>query len=111
MAPTGTFTTRTAEVLVVGGGNAGLCAAHAAAGRGRRTVVLEKGPAEAPGGNSWFTAGAIRIDHGGLDDLVDLVEPDARHACTEVPPYPPDEYAADLARVTDGRNDPALTAV
>jgi tricarballylate dehydrogenase len=104
-------TTFTTDVLVVGGGNAGCCAAHAAAARGRRTVVLEKGPADAPGGNSYYTAGATRIDHGGLDDLLDLVEPDERHARTEVPPYPPASYAADLARVTDGRNDPALTAV
>jgi tricarballylate dehydrogenase len=103
--------TRRADVLVVGGGNAGFSAAHAAAIRGRRTVVLEKGPPEAPGGNSYFTAGATRIAHGGLADLLDLVEPDERHARTEVPPYPPDEYAADLARLTDGRNDPALTAV
>jgi tricarballylate dehydrogenase len=108
-----TFNTRMrgVEVLVVGGGNAGLTAAHAAASRGRRTVVLEKGRPEAPGGNSYFTAGATRIAHRGLADLLDLVEPDERHARTEVPPYPPEEYAADLARLTDGRNDPALTAV
>jgi tricarballylate dehydrogenase len=111
MASDGSPPTRHTEVLVVGGGNAGFSAAHAAAGRGRRTVVLEKGPPEEPGGNSYFTAGATRIAHGGLADLLDLVEPDERHARTEVPPYPPAEYAADLARLTDGRNDPALTAV
>ena len=98
-------------MVVVGGGNAGFAAAHAAAERGRRVVVLEKGAAEVAGGNSYFTAGATRIAHDGLADLLDFVEPDPRHARAVVPPYPRDEYAADLARVTGGRNDPALTAM
>jgi len=99
------------DVVVVGGGNAGFTAAHAATERGRRVVVLEKGPADAAGGNSYFTAGATRIAHDGLDDLLSIVEPDDRHARAVVPPYTSDEYAADLARVTGGRNDPSLTAV
>ena len=98
-------------MVVVGGGNAGFAAAHAAAERGRRVVVLEKGASDVAGGNSYFTAGATRIVHGGLADLLEFVEPDPRHARAVVAPYPRDEYAADLARVTGGRNDPALTAV
>lgn len=100
-----------ADVVVVGGGNAGFSAAHAAAERGRRVVLVEKAPPDAAGGNSFYTAGATRIDHHGLDDLLDIVEPDDRHATTEVPPYTSAEYAADLAKVTGGRNDPELTAV
>jgi tricarballylate dehydrogenase len=99
------------DVIVVGGGNAGFSAAHAAAERGRRTVVLEKAPAATAGGNSYFSAGATRIDHAGPADLVDLVEPDERLPRTEVPPYPPEEYAADLARLSGGRNDSDLTDV
>jgi tricarballylate dehydrogenase len=99
------------DVIVVGGGNAGFCAAHAAAERGRRTVLIEKAPLAEAGGNSFYTAGATRIDHGGLADLLDLVEPDERHARSEVPAYPPADYAADLAAVTGGRNDPELTEV
>jgi tricarballylate dehydrogenase len=99
------------DVIVVGGGNAGFSAAHAAAERGRRTIILEKGTADTAGGNSYYSAGATRIDHAGLDDLMDLVEPDERQVRTEVPPYPASDYAADLARVAGGRNDPALTAV
>ena len=63
------------------------------------------------GGNSYFTAGATRIAHAGLDDLVDFIESDERHARTEVPPYSPDEYLADLNKVTEGRNDPELARV
>ena len=102
---------RHADVVVVGGGNAGYCAAHAAAGRGRNVVILEKAPAAEAGGNSYYTAGATRIDHAGLADLLDFVEPDERHGVTEVPPYSPADYAADLVEVTGGRNDPDLTAV
>lgn len=103
--------TRDADVIVVGGGNAGFSAAHAAAERGRRVLVLERGELGMHGGNSYYTAGATRIAHGGLDDLREILEPDERHARTVVPPYSASEYAADLAKVTDGRNDPALTDV
>ena len=99
------------DVVVVGGGNAGFTAAHAAASRGRSVLLLERGEEAESGGNSWYTAGATRIAHGGLDDLRAIVEPDDRHAVTEVPPYPAEEYATDLAKVTSGRNDPAMTRV
>ncbi|MDQ0921858.1 tricarballylate dehydrogenase [Pseudarthrobacter sp. W1I19] len=99
------------DVIVVGGGNAGFTAAHAAAVRGRKVVLLEKGSEDLAGGNSFYTAGATRIAHDGLPDLADWVEPDERHGRTEVPPYSAEEYAADLAKVTEGRNDPDLTKV
>jgi tricarballylate dehydrogenase len=99
------------DVVVVGGGNAGFAAAHAAAERGRRVLLLEKGARDVAGGNSYFTAGATRVAHGGLEDLLDVIDADPRHDRAVVPPYSPDEYAADLARLTGGRNDPALTAV
>src|SRR5687768_8955791 len=99
------------DVVVVGGGNAGFTAAHAAAVRGRNVVLLEKGGEDMAGGNSFYTAGATRIAHSGLPDLLDWVEADERHSRTEVPPYSTDEYAADLAKVTEGRNDPELTKV
>lgn len=104
-------TTETTDVVVVGGGNAGFTAAHAAAVRGRSVMLLEKGEQDMAGGNSFYTAGATRISHNGLEDLLDFIEPDERHAHTVVPPYSPEEYAADLAKVTEGRNDPALTEV
>src|SRR3954470_3145881 len=99
------------DVIVVGAGNAGFTAAHAAASRGRSVLLLEKGDENTAGGNSYYTAGATRIAHSGLDDLRDVVEPDERHGVTEVPPYSEQQYAADLALVTEGRNDPDLTDV
>ena len=100
-----------ADVLVIGGGNAGFTAAHAAAERGRSVILLEKGTPELSGGNSFYTAGATRIVHGGLEDLRGFIEDDERHPVTEVPPYTAEDYASDLAKVTEGRNDPDLTRV
>jgi len=99
------------DVLVVGGGNAGFTAALAAAENGRSVLLLEKADKDRAGGNSYYTAGATRIPHGGLKDLVDVVEPDERHAVTEVPPYSKEDYLADLEKVSGGRNDPELSRV
>ncbi|WP_099092690.1 FAD-dependent tricarballylate dehydrogenase TcuA [Corynebacterium crudilactis] len=100
-----------ADVVVVGGGNAGFTAALAAATRGRKVILLERGLEEMAGGNSFYTAGATRIPHDGLEDLQDFIEYDERHANTVVPPYSAEEYTADLVKVTEGKNDPALTEV
>lgn len=99
------------DVLVVGGGNAGFAAALAAAERGRKVVLLEKAQEAASGGNSFYTAGATRISHEGLGELIEFVEPDDRHTVTEVPAYTAAEYLADLSKVSEGRNDPDLSKV
>lgn len=105
------MTTSTFDVVVVGGGNAGFAAAHAAAERGRTVLLLERGTEAMAGGNSYYTAGATRINHNGLDDLRDLVEPDDRHEVTEVPAYSSEEYLADLIKVTDGKTDRDMAQV
>lgn len=99
------------DVLVVGGGNAGFAAALAAAERGRKVVLLEKAQEAASGGNSFYTAGATRIAHDGLAELIEFVEPDDRHAVTEVPAYTAADYLADLSKVSEGRNRPELSKV
>lgn len=99
------------DVIVVGGGNAGFSAAHAAAERGRSVLLIERGQPEMAGGNSFYTAGATRINHEGLDDLLDIVDADDRHTVTEVPPYSSEEYLADLIKVTDGKTDRAMAEV
>ena len=61
------------KVVVVGAGNAGLCAALSAREQGASVIVLECAPEEERGGNSRFTAGAIRIAYEGVDDLKKLM--------------------------------------
>ena len=61
------------DVVVVGAGNAALCAAISARGHGARVLVLEKAPEEEKGGNSYFTAGGFRFTHDGLDDVREIV--------------------------------------
>ena len=101
---------RDADVIVVGAGNAGFCAAQAASQAGARVLLLEKAPDEWLGGNSYFTAGAIRTVHGGLEDLLSLVEPieSARVQATQLPDYSPEEFRSDMFRVTEGRADPEM---
>lgn len=100
-----------ADVIVVGGGNAGFAAVHAANERGRKVMLLEAGPKDLAGGNSFYTAGATRITHNGLEDLQSFVENDDRHSITEVPPYTKEDYLGDLEKVTLGKTDPELAAV
>ena len=101
------------DVVVVGGGNAALCAAHAARESGASVAVLEKTPRAEAGGNSYYTAGAFRLAHGGLDDLRPLLDDrdDPRLDLTDLPPYPADAFVADMHRVTAGANDGPMTRV
>jgi tricarballylate dehydrogenase len=96
------------DVVVVGAGNAGLCAALAAAEDGARVVVLEKAAEDEAGGNTYFTAGAFRTAHGGTDDLVPLLHDRVDPERIELAAYSPDDYLEDLQRVTDSRCDAAL---
>lgn len=100
-----------ADVIVVGGGNAGFAAVHAASERGRKVLLLEAGPEGLAGGNSFYTAGATRITHNGLEDLQSFITEDERHSVTEVPPYTKEDYRGDLEKVTLGKTDPELADV
>jgi tricarballylate dehydrogenase len=102
------------DVIVVGGGNAALCAALAARERGARVLLLEKAPESQRGGNSFFTAGGFRFAHQGLDDLRrdildDLSDEEATQV--EVPPYPADTFYDDVMRLSEGLSDADLVDV
>ncbi len=61
------------DVVVVGGGNAALCAAISAHEAGARVLVLERAPRLHRGGNSAYTGGAFRIAYNGTEDLLKLI--------------------------------------
>jgi tricarballylate dehydrogenase len=99
------------DVLVVGAGNAALCAAISAHEGGCRVLVLEKAPEDERGGNSLFTAGGFRFVHSGIDDLRKDVLVDLSPAEVEriaMPPLAKQTFMDDLLRVTDGETDDTL---
>ncbi|HKE64483.1 MAG TPA: FAD-dependent tricarballylate dehydrogenase TcuA [Micromonosporaceae bacterium] len=98
------------HVVVVGGGNAGLCAAVSAAEAGARVTLLERAPEPKRGGNTAFTAGAMRVAYNGVDDIVSLVPDltDDQLRVTDFGRYDETAFFEDLARVTKYRADPEL---
>jgi tricarballylate dehydrogenase len=98
------------DVIVVGGGNAALCAALAAREHANRVLVLERAPEEEAGGNSRFTAGLMRVVYNGVEDLKSVIDLSADEiARTDFGAYTADQFLDDMARVTEYRCDPDLT--
>lgn len=85
---------RTCDLLVVGGGNAALCAAVTARRAGAEVILLESAPEAFRGGNSRHTRD-IRYMHARATEYV-------------TGPYTGDEFWDDLLRVTDGQTDEQL---
>ena len=82
------------DVLVIGGGNAALCAAMTAREAGARVLLLESAPREFRGGNSRHTRNLRYLHDRGNDYLTG--------------PYLEDEFWEDLLRVTGGKTNEAL---
>jgi tricarballylate dehydrogenase len=101
------------DVVVVGGGNAAMCAALAAREAGADVVVLERAPEHARGGNTAFTAGAMRVTYRDLGELREIVRDlsEAELATTDFGTYSPERFFEDMARVTQYRADPDLVEV
>src|SRR4051812_38721305 len=106
-------TRTTYDVVIVGGGNAALCAALSASESVKRVLVLERAPEEESGGNSRFTAGLLRIVYNGVDDLKTLI-PDLSAeeiANTDFGTYTEAQFFDDMGRLTEFRCDPDLTEI
>lgn len=82
------------DVLVLGGGNAGLCAALTARRAGCSVLVVESAPRDFRGGNTRHTRN-LRCMHDAPQDVL-----------TEA--YPEEEYWQDLLKVTGGQTDEKL---
>jgi succinate dehydrogenase/fumarate reductase flavoprotein subunit len=99
------------SVLVIGGGNAGFCAALAASqSSSGRVLLIDECPPSWAGGNTYFTAGAFRTAHAGLDDILHLLSNVDGETATaiDLAPYPEEEFLRDLDRVTRGQYDKDL---
>jgi len=82
------------DVLVIGGGNAALCAALMAREAGASVMLLEAAPRESRGGNSMHTRNLRCMHDAPQDVLVDA--------------YSEEEFWQDLLKVTGGLTDEAL---
>ena len=99
------------HVVVIGGGNAALNAAIAAAESDADVVLLERAPFALRGGNSRFTAGAMRTVYEGVEDLRRLMPEltEDEIARTNFGSYSRERFYDDMGRVTQYRADPDLT--
>ncbi|MEO8509324.1 MAG: FAD-dependent tricarballylate dehydrogenase TcuA, partial [Betaproteobacteria bacterium] len=82
------------DVLVIGGGNAALCAALTAREAGASVLLLESAPRAWRGGNSVHTRN-LRCMHDAPQDLLTGA-------------YPEEEFWQDLLKVTGGQTDERL---
>ena len=82
------------DVLVIGGGNAALCAAIGARRLGASVLVLEGAPKFYRGGNTRHTRN-MRCAHDAATDIL-------------TGPYTEEEFFEDLLRVTGGQTDEEL---
>ena len=82
------------DLLVLGGGNAALCAAITARELGLSVLLVESAPRHFRGGNSRHTRNMRTMHAGPLDVLTQS--------------YPEDEYWEDLLKVTGGLTDERL---
>jgi tricarballylate dehydrogenase len=101
------------DVLVVGAGNAALCAAISAAESGASVRMLEAAAFEERGGNSHFTGGAFRFAFRGVEDLVSVLPALAHEDLANVDfgTYTEEQYFDDLFALTQYRTDPELAEI
>lgn len=95
----------TKQIIIVGSGNAGMSAAIAALERGASVLILEKAEEPLSGGNTKYTAGAMRFCFDGIDSVKRLLrEPDdERLARTDLGSYSESTFLKDLKNFNDGR--------
>ena len=98
------------DVLVVGKGNAALCAALSARDQGARVAMLEAASVDESGGNSRFAGGVMRFAFASVEDLkrvTDLTEEEI--AGSDFGTNTREEYLDKLYQLTSYRTDPDLS--
>ena len=112
MAGRQTKKTMKCDVVVVGGGNAGLVAAIAAKNEGAKVLLIEKGPKESRGGNSRHSWAGFRIPVEDEKDYLPLLEgtklPKGK---IEIGLFSKDEFYNVVMKCSEGLADKRLSEI
>ncbi|MEM7295160.1 MAG: FAD-dependent tricarballylate dehydrogenase TcuA [Pseudomonadota bacterium] len=92
------------QVIVVGSGNAAMSAGIAALEAGVDVLMLEKAAEPLAGGNTKYTAGAMRFAYDASEELIPLLShpEDPRIARTDFGSYTAEKFSADLLGFNEG---------
>ena len=100
------------DVIVVGKGNAALCAALSAHENGAKVLVLEAASEDESGGNSRFAGGVMRFAYESVEDLKRVTElTDEEIANSDFGTNTREEFFDDLYRLTSYRTDADLAEI
>ena len=100
------------DVVVVGKGNAALCAALSARDQGSKVAVLEAAPEEEHGGNSRFAGGVMRFAYETVEDLKRVTDlTDEEIANSDFGTNTREEYLDKLYQLTSYRTDADLSEI
>lgn len=101
------------DVIVVGAGNAALCAALSAQSEGARVLMLEAAPFEERGGNSRFTGGAFRFAFNGVEDLMEVCPSMKTDDLSNIDfgTYTENQFFDDMFELTEYRTDADLCEI
>ncbi|MEL7460013.1 MAG: FAD-dependent tricarballylate dehydrogenase TcuA [Pseudomonadota bacterium] len=93
------------QIIVVGSGNAAMSAGIAALEGGADVLMLEKAGEDLAGGNTKYTAGAMRFAYDASEDLLPLLSApdDPRIPRTDFGSYTQAKFADDLLGFNEGR--------
>ena len=98
------------DVIVVGKGNAALCAALAAHDQGARVAVLEAASEDESGGNSRFAGGVMRFAYETVEDLTKITDITLEEiANTDFGTNTREEFLDKIYQLTAYRTDPDLS--
>ncbi len=101
------------DVVVVGGGNAGMSAALSARQNGANVLILERAPYPKRGGNTLFTGAGFRFAYDSSDDIRSIVPDlsDAEMAQCDFGAYSESHFFDDIAQISQYRSNPDLAAL
>ena len=93
------------KIIIVGSGNAALTAGIAALEKGADVTIYEKAEKKMAGGNTKYTAGAMRFSYENGKQLLPLLKDpnDLRLKDTDFGSYTKEQFSSDLLGFNDGR--------